>query len=631
MKKLLIIPILFYSIICSSQTVLTLTGQTFTSTYTVTHSSPTTFAFTNNSLTSSNTSGYQLNAGDEVPGSYNDYLDGSVITGNRITYTGAPSGTHGIFVGYNKNDVIKYNYSDASPYGIVLKAGNNGTTLTDASGVVAYNIFKNNFIGVLAKGFSGAKIYNNTFYNSMSVANSSATIFIQENDGSGGGNAPSNGTRIYNNIFYQTQSIPMIYIRDASCITGFASDYNVFYCANGNPWFVYGGVIKTFAQWQALGYDTHSVVVNPNFINLTDFVPSARLDYGTDLGSALQSGVSTNAVWAVNSAPAIAAQNGLWQVGARVYNTGITTISYVNSAIGNVSSSILEMTFSASLANIIPPATAFQVIVNSTSRIVNSVSVSGTKVLLTLASPVKYGDIITVGYTKPSTNAIQSAAGVQTANIISQTVTNNVNSIASPVYVSSVVQNATPNILEITYSLSLSNTATLNSAFKVLVNSAVRTINSVTISGTKVSLTLASKVVYGDVVTLAYTKPATNPIQTVAGGQAISLSAQKVTNNTINLVKQAPLTIKMTVYPNPVHHTVNIQWVYLASLSGQDATMLVSKIRILDLSGKLYVEKLIQAGATSLRIAIDLRPGIYVVVALSSGGTQMFSQKIIVY
>jgi poly-beta-hydroxyalkanoate depolymerase len=138
-------------------------------------------------------------------------------------------------------------------------------------------------------------------------------------------------------------------------------------------------------------------------------------------------------------------------------------------------------------------------------------------------------------------------------------------------------------------------------------------------------------VVYGDVVTLAYTKPATNPIQTVAGGQAISLSAQKVTNNTINLVKQAPLTIKMTVYPNPVHHTVNIQWVYLASLSGQDATMLVSKIRILDLSGKLYVEKLIQAGATSLRIAIDLRPGIYVVVALSSGGTQMFSQKIIVY
>ena len=525
MKKLLIIPILFYSIICSSQTILTLTGQTFSSTYTVPHSSPTTFAFTNNSLTSSNTSGYQLNAGDEVPASSNDYLDGSVITGNRITYTGAPSGTHGIFVGYNKNDIIKYNYSDASPYGIVLKAGNNGTTMTDASGVVAYNIFRNNFIGVLAKGFSGAKIYNNTFYNSMSVANSSATIFIQENDGTGGNNAPSTGTKIYNNIFYQTQSIPMIYIRDANCITGFASDYNVFYCANGNPWFVYGGVIKTLAQWQALGYDTHSVVVNPNFINLTDFVPSARLDFGTDLGTAMQAGVSTNAVWTVNSAPAMATQNGLWQAGARIYNTGAITISYVNSTVGNATPSILEMTFSTSLANNVPPATAFQVIVNSAARIVNSVSVSGTKVLLTLANPVKYGDVVTV----------------------------------------------------------------------------------------------------------AYTKPATNPIQSVAGVQVVSLSAQKVTNNTISTVIIVPLAIKMTVYPNPVHHTLNIQWVYSTSASGQDATVLVSKIRIFDLNGKLCTEKLIQAGATSQRIPIDLKSGIYIVVALSSSGIEMASQKIIVY
>jgi uncharacterized repeat protein (TIGR02059 family) len=397
--------------------------------------------------------------------------------------------------------------------------------MTDASGVVAYNIFRNNFIGVLAKGFSGARIYNNTFYNSMSAANSSATIFIQENDGSGGGNAPSTGTKIYNNIFYQTQSIPMIYIRDASCISGFASDYNVFYCANGNPWFVYGGVIKTFAQWQALGYDIHSVVVNPNFNNFTDFVPAARLDFGTDLGSAIQAGVSTNAIWTVNSAPATATQNGLWQAGARIYNTGTITISYVNSAIGNATPSILEMTFIESLANIVPPTTAFQVLVNSVARNVNAVSVSGTRVLLTLASPV----------------------------------------------------------------------------------------------------------IYGDVVTVAYTKPAASPLQSVSGAQAVSLSSQKVTNNTVSAVKQIPLTIKMTVYPNPVHHTVNIQWVYASSITGQDATVLVGKISILDLSGKLCTEKLIQSGVTSQRIPIDLKSGIYIVVASSSSGIVMASQKIIVY
>ena len=31
-------------------------------------------------------------------------------------------------------------------------------------------------------------------------------------------------------------------------------------------------------------------------------------------------------------------------------------------------------------------------------------------------------------------------------------------------------------------------------------------------------------------VTVAYTKPATNPLQTAAGGQAASLTAQTVTN-----------------------------------------------------------------------------------------------------
>ena len=45
-----------------------------------------------------------------------------------------------------------------------------------------------------------------------------------------------------------------------------------------------GGSIKTFSEWQALGYDTHSVVVNPNFKDFVSFVPAARLDYGTDLG-----------------------------------------------------------------------------------------------------------------------------------------------------------------------------------------------------------------------------------------------------------------------------------------------------------------------------------------------------------
>ena len=92
--------------------------------------------------------------------------------------------------------------------------------------------------------------------------------------------------------------------------------------------------------------------------------------------------------------------------------------------------------------------------------------------------------------------------------------TNNVAAVI-PVYVSSVIENATPSRLEMTYNLTLANIVPAASAFTVTVNSSTRSVTSVAISGTKVLLTLASPVVYGDAVTIAYTKPTTNQLQTL--------------------------------------------------------------------------------------------------------------------
>ncbi len=103
----------------------------------------------------------------------------------------------------------------------------------------------------------------------------------------------------------------------------------------------------------------------------------------------------------------------------------------------------------------------------------------------------------------------------------------------NPVYLSCAIENSTPSVLEMTYNMSLANVIPAVSAFTVKVNSVTRTVNSVAISGTKVLLTLSSPVVYGDVVTIAYTKPSANPLQTSAGGQAASLSTQSVTNRVI--------------------------------------------------------------------------------------------------
>jgi uncharacterized repeat protein (TIGR02059 family) len=170
------------------------------------------------------------------------------------------------------------------------------------------------------------------------------------------------------------------------------------------------------------------------------------------------------------------------------------------------------MTYNSALANIVPATSAFTVNVNSVTRPVSSVVISGTKVQLSLATPVVTGDIITVSYTKPAANPVQTTSGGQAVTIAAQAVTNNVISVI-PVYVSSAVANATPSILEMTYNATLANVSPAASAFKVNVNSVTNTVSSVAISGSKVQLTLSSAIKFGDIITVAYTKPATNPIQ----------------------------------------------------------------------------------------------------------------------
>jgi uncharacterized repeat protein (TIGR02059 family) len=98
------------------------------------------------------------------------------------------------------------------------------------------------------------------------------------------------------------------------------------------------------------------------------------------------------------------------------------------------------------------------------------------------------------------------------------------------VYVSSAIENAAPTILVMTYNLPLANIVPAASAFTVT-GGVARTVNSVAISEKKVLLTLSSAVVKGETITVAYTKPETNPLQTADGLQAASLSAQNVTNN----------------------------------------------------------------------------------------------------
>ncbi len=101
-----------------------------------------------------------------------------------------------------------------------------------------------------------------------------------------------------------------------------------------------------------------------------------------------------------------------------------------------------------------------------------------------------------------------------------------------PKYSSSVIDDASPDILEMIYDLYLDySSVPETSAFDVLVNDTSRTVTSVNITGNKVRLTLSSEIEFEDIITVAYTKPAAGAIRSQAGLEAESLSAQEVTNN----------------------------------------------------------------------------------------------------
>jgi uncharacterized repeat protein (TIGR02059 family) len=252
--------------------------------------------------------------------------------------------------------------------------------------------------------------------------------------------------------------------------------------------------------------------------------------------------------------------------------------AYQSSAIENTTPSIVAMTYNLTLANIIPATSAFSVMVNSVVRTVSSVAISGTKVQLTLTSPVVYGDIVTVAYTKPSTNPLQTVAGGQAASLSAQSVTNNV-SAPAPVYVSSVVENATPSVIGMLYSLSLANIVPVTSAFAVTVNSIARTVSSVAVSGTRVSLTLSGPVVYGDVVKVAYTKPSTNPLQTSAGGQAATIIAQSVTNNVSPVVSSYQSSAIENLTPAILEMTYNLALANIVPATSSFTVMVNSVLR----------------------------------------------------
>lgn len=240
----------------------------------------------NNTLGSKSLSGYVISIGTETSGSGDNKLDGTIIENNTIygpfyyDSTLTTFATHTIFVGYNKNAVIRYNTINGGGYAVVVKSG--GMQYT--AGGIYYNTFINNggTTSVRVKGIKNINIFNNTIYVGNSITPDYTVVFISQN----GSGETSTGTVLKNNIIVGGKS-ELLRLEDVST-TGLVSDYNVIYRYNAGTYVNANSVTyDSLASWMGAGFDTHSVSADPAFISASSYIlspTSAAINGGTDVG-----------------------------------------------------------------------------------------------------------------------------------------------------------------------------------------------------------------------------------------------------------------------------------------------------------------------------------------------------------
>ena len=196
-----------------------------------------------------------------------------------------------------------------------------------------------------------------------------------------------------------------------------------------------------------------------------------------------------------------------------------------------VNGTTVTITYNETLDETSTPATsAFTVggVTGGTS--VSNVSVMGTTVTLTLSDPAVAGDTVTLSYTAPGVNPIQDESGNEAIDLVGEPVTNNTVELVAPEFQSAAVNGDT---LVMTYNEDLDESSVpATTAFTVGGVTGGATVTNVAISGDEVTLTLSNDATIGDTVTLSYTAPGSNPIQDLAGNDAVNLTTEAVTNNT---------------------------------------------------------------------------------------------------
>ena len=173
------------------------------------------------------------------------------------------------------------------------------------------------------------------------------------------------------------------------------------------------------------------------------------------------------------------------------------------------------------------PASAFTFTPANTA---SSISASGAALTMTLGTAVAEGAALSVAYAPPTAaNMRLLAADGREIAAFSTTLVNETDT--APVLTGATVDGAA---LTLAFDQTLGHAAEpAASAFTVTVAGTAATVSAVASSSSNVVLTLASAALPGQAVTVAYAKPAANPLADATGNPVASFAAVSATNATL--------------------------------------------------------------------------------------------------
>ena len=514
-------------------------------------------------------------------------IDGNIILNSIGNNAGTPNKTlmaEGIYLDENANHISVTNNTvgNCSNSGIKLHKAHDNTVLN--------NISFNNYTGIDFENWTGTStIYNNTITGNIFFAK--ATMQFSLRFSSVTNDIPSFGTASNNYYLRPLDDNKVIYTNQTSI----------------------GPKNRTLSDWQLFTNQDASSHKSPIALSNTNDI---RFEYNE---------LKTNKIVTLDK-PMIDAKGAKFVSSITLLpftsivlmvdpNPIQATPAYTGSIIENVSPSLVEMTYNLSLASIVPSPSAFIVQVNGINRNINSVVISGNKVLLTLASKVLFNEKVTVTYIKPGTNWIQTSAGGSASSISSQIVTNNcIESSKSNNLPVLVIKN------ELNYYSGFVGEIDASGSYDLDNDSLIfewKVPENVTVSSASNSIIQFFSPMVDSETKLEFQIKVTDGIDIVTRSIYINILPY------IQELTEVPGNdeIEFLIYPNPARIFINI--------SKRRITQTPQIVKIIDFYGRIVYTCPIEPGLSDLHIPLALTPGIYI-IALLSGNSTLFSQKLII-